>query len=78
MGAVHLCINESTLGAVHLFTDESTLVAQSHHLCFNESILISGRDGLSNIRVSVPSIVLRGETTSFNCSYDVEPHDKVT
>jgi len=40
-------------------------------------ICCTGRDGLSNIRVSVPSIVLRGETTSFNCSYDVEPHDKI-
>eukprot|EP00090_Calanus_glacialis_P022022 TRINITY_DN33973_c0_g1_i1.p1 TRINITY_DN33973_c0_g1~~TRINITY_DN33973_c0_g1_i1.p1 ORF type:complete len:330 (-),score=19.64 TRINITY_DN33973_c0_g1_i1:402-1391(-) len=33
--------------------------------------------GLSNLRVSVPSIVLRGDTTSFNCSWDMEPVDKV-
>ena len=33
--------------------------------------------GLSNLRVSVPSIVLRGDTTSFTCSWDMEPVDKV-
>ena len=39
---------------------------------------ISGpASGLSNLRVSVPSIVLRGDTTSFNCSWDMEPVDKV-
>ena len=36
-----------------------------------------GPAGLSNLRVSVPSIVLRGDTTSFNCSWDLEPVDKI-
>ena len=41
-------------------------------------MFISGpASGLSNLRVSVPSIVLRGDTTSFNCSWDMEPVDKV-
>ena len=42
------------------------------------NIDILGPESLSNLRVSVPSIVLRGETTSFNCSWDMEPIDKVT
>ena len=41
------------------------------------NIYILGPESLSNLRVSVPSIVLRGETTSFNCSWDMEPIDKV-
>jgi hypothetical protein len=40
--------------------------------------LCLGPSGLSNLRVSVPSIVLRGETTSFNCSWDQDPKDKVS
>ena len=42
------------------------------------ALILSGPESLSNLRVSVPSIVLRGETTSFNCSWDMEPIDKVT
>ena len=42
------------------------------------TLILSGPESLSNLRVSVPSIVLRGETTSFNCSWDMEPIDKVT
>jgi len=41
------------------------------------AVLVKGPSSLSNLRVSVPSIVLRGETTSFNCSWDMEPIDKV-
>ena len=41
------------------------------------TLILSGPESLSNLRVSVPSIVLRGETTSFNCSWDMEPIDKV-
>ena len=40
-------------------------------------VLCIGPSGLSNLRVSVPSIVLRGETTKFNCSWDQDPRDKV-
>ena len=40
-------------------------------------VLCIGPSGLSNLRVSVPSIVLRGETTNFNCSWDQDPRDKV-
>jgi len=40
-------------------------------------LFVEGPSGLSNLRVSVPSIVLRGDTTTFNCSWDMEPRDKV-
>lgn len=40
-------------------------------------VFVEGPSGLSNLRVSVPSIVLRGDTTTFNCSWDMEPRDKV-
>ena len=45
---------------------------------FALTLILLGPESLSNLRVSVPSIVLRGETTSFNCSWDMEPIDKVT
>jgi hypothetical protein len=41
------------------------------------AVVLLGPSGLSNLRVSVPSIVLRGETTNFNCSWDQDPKDKV-
>lgn len=40
-------------------------------------LFVEGPSGLSNLRVSVPSIVLRGDTTSFNCSWDMNVRDKV-
>ncbi|XP_023338379.1 uncharacterized protein LOC111709035 [Eurytemora carolleeae] len=36
-----------------------------------------GRNSLSNLRVSVPSIVLRGENTTFNCTWDTDKTDKI-